>query len=113
MNNIEIKKIAQNALENEYGFAPSLKNIVLLESCSDGSYILFRVNNQKYRVYNGAVDEKLTGNEKEISENRDFWFNRYFQEHEKETAHIRKCKEEFFVDRIIKMRALNAYGIQT
>ena len=88
MNNTEIKKIAQNALETEYGFAPSLKNIILQEACGDGSYILLRVKNQTYRVYNGTVDEKLTGNEKEISENRDYWFNRYFQEHEKLIASL-------------------------
>ena len=83
MNNTEIKKIAQTALENEYGFAPVLKKIVLLESCSDGSYIRCRVAEHLYVIYNGICAEKHSGNEKNLEENRDYWFNQYFQEREK------------------------------
>ena len=44
----ELRKIAQVALKSEYGFSPSLKEIVLLEAYGDGSYILFEVNKNEY-----------------------------------------------------------------
>lgn len=46
--NTDIKKIAQAALKSEYGFAPILKDITLLESCEDGTYILFKVAGHEY-----------------------------------------------------------------
>lgn len=46
--NTELKKIAQSALQFEYGFAPKLKEIVLLEASGDGTYILFEVNCVEY-----------------------------------------------------------------
>lgn len=45
----ELKQIARRALELRYGFAPTLNKINLLESCSDGTYILFNVNSVPYR----------------------------------------------------------------
>lgn len=45
----ELKEIAQGALKNEYGFKPSQKDITLLESSGDGTYIYFKVNNKEYR----------------------------------------------------------------
>lgn len=39
----ELKKIAQLALDSEYGFAPELEEITLLEACSDGTKIYFEV----------------------------------------------------------------------
>lgn len=43
------KKTAQVALKANYGFAPALSNIVLLEACDDRTYILFRVGSFEYR----------------------------------------------------------------
>lgn len=45
----EIKYFAQQALKSEYGFAPALKDITLLESSRDGTYALFKVNGKTYR----------------------------------------------------------------
>jgi hypothetical protein len=45
----ELKEIVQVALENEYGFKPFQKDITLLESSGDGTYIYFKVNNNVYQ----------------------------------------------------------------
>jgi hypothetical protein len=45
----ELRKIAQRALESEYGFAPALNAITLLEANGEGTYILFSVNGKEYR----------------------------------------------------------------
>ena len=45
----ELKQIAQRALELRYGFAPALNRIELLETYSDGTYMLFRVGVVEYR----------------------------------------------------------------
>lgn len=45
----ELKQIARRALELRYGFAPTLNKINLRESCNDGTYIRFNVNNVPYR----------------------------------------------------------------
>lgn len=45
----ELKQIAQRALERRYGFAPALNRIELLETFSDGTYMLFRVGVVEYR----------------------------------------------------------------
>ena len=42
----ELKEIVQRALENKYGFKPSQKDITLLESSGDGTYIYFKVNKE-------------------------------------------------------------------
>lgn len=44
----ELKHIAQAALKSEYGFEPSMKDIVLLEAYGDGTYILFEVGGHEY-----------------------------------------------------------------
>lgn len=49
MNNKLVKETAQIALHEEYGFKPALDKIILLEACSDRTYILFRVGTHKYR----------------------------------------------------------------
>lgn len=49
--NKELKKLAQAALKNEYGFQPILKEITLLEANGDGTYILFEVDGHEYRLY--------------------------------------------------------------
>lgn len=46
--NTEIKKTAQVALKSEYGFAPALKDITLLEASGDRTRILFRVAGHEY-----------------------------------------------------------------
>lgn len=49
MKNNELKHIAQQALNTEYGFSPKLSDIVLLEASGDGLYILFSVKGNEYR----------------------------------------------------------------
>lgn len=55
----DFKLIAQMALQSEYGFAPALSDITLLEASGDGTYILFRVKDHEYRfnshLHNGGV----------------------------------------------------------
>ena len=83
MNNTEIKKIARNALKNEYGFAPALKDIVLLEAGEgrlSGWHINFRCGRHEYMI-DGDVIEKLTGNEQAIRKDSIYWFNAYCREH--------------------------------
>lgn len=46
--NNELKKIVQTALKSKYGYAPSLKDIILLEATGTGEYILFEINGQEY-----------------------------------------------------------------
>lgn len=48
---------ALRALEEEYGFAPARKEIVLMESDGDGNYILFRVGSHIYRIRNDKVEQ--------------------------------------------------------
>ena len=45
----ELKTIMQRALHREYGFEPKLKDITLLESNGDGTYILADVGCHIYR----------------------------------------------------------------
>ena len=49
MSKEELKKTAQVALKSEYGFAPALSAIRLLEAADDRTYILFRVGDTEYR----------------------------------------------------------------
>lgn len=46
---VELKKIAHEALVSEYGFAPAMNNIILLEANGEGTYIRFMVKNHEYR----------------------------------------------------------------
>lgn len=55
MTKAELKKMAQKALRNEYGFAPSVNSIVLLET-DNVSYVLVEINGKEYRVNNGTVE---------------------------------------------------------
>ena len=52
-----LRKIAQGVLEREYGFAPGLMHIRLLEASGDGQYILFAVREHEYS-YDGITLEK-------------------------------------------------------
>ena len=49
MKKNELKHIAQQALNSEYGFSPKLSDIVLLEAQDTGLYILFSVKGNEYR----------------------------------------------------------------
>ena len=55
--NTQLKTIVQRALENEYGFAPKLKDIVLLEANGTGEYILFEVNGKEYNFNSYMMEE--------------------------------------------------------
>lgn len=55
----DLKRVAKNALANEYGFTVSkLENITLLEADGDGHYILFEVNGKEYRYNNGMIEKR-------------------------------------------------------
>ena len=55
--NSQLKTIVQRALENEYGFAPKLKDIVLLEANGTGEYMLFEVNGKEYNFNSYMMGE--------------------------------------------------------
>ena len=48
MKTADLKKIAQQALASEYGFAPALDSIRLMESNDNGTYIAFTVKGRYY-----------------------------------------------------------------
>lgn len=54
-----LKEYARSALLREYGFAPALNQIVLLETFFNGvpQYVLFRVGNHEYS-FDGITMEK-------------------------------------------------------
>lgn len=52
MKKAEMKKVMQAALKSEYGFAPALDCIKLMESNDDGTYIAATVCG-KYYAFNG------------------------------------------------------------
>ena len=45
----ELKQIIRTALEAEYGFAPAISKITLLEATSDGTYIMASINGKEYQ----------------------------------------------------------------
>lgn len=49
MTNQELRHIAKQALDCEYGFSPKLSDIKLLEADDTGLYILFSVKGNEYR----------------------------------------------------------------
>lgn len=49
MTNTELRHIAKEALDVEYGFSPKLTDIRLLEANDNGLYILFSVKDSEYR----------------------------------------------------------------
>ena len=56
----EMKRIAQAALNSEYGFKPSLDDIRMMESNDDGTYLAFTVRGRyyafrSYRLATGGV----------------------------------------------------------
>lgn len=66
MNKYECKRTVQRILLNEYGFAPSLKDIILLEAGHNGEYfdyVLFEVKKHEYcylknDTYEGVTKQK-------------------------------------------------------
>lgn len=54
--NRELKEIVKEALEVEYGFAPTLKSITLIEASGDGTRIYFRVNDTRYEFKSDIFD---------------------------------------------------------
>ena len=52
----ELKRIAHEALKAEYGFAPAMNSIILLEASGDGTYIRFMINNHEYRFDSAIYD---------------------------------------------------------
>ena len=68
MNKYECKRTAQRSLLKEYGFAPVLKSIILLEASSNGhciDYVLFEVNGFEYCYLKNSTYEGVTKKEKE------------------------------------------------
>lgn len=48
MTKQELRRKAQSIMKREFGFAPTQKQIVLLEAMSDGSSILWSVGKKEY-----------------------------------------------------------------
>ena len=66
----EIKKTAQNSLMKSFGFAPKLKDIVLLEATECGSkcqYVRFRIGDHEY-AYDGFTIHHFEENERNVRE---------------------------------------------
>lgn len=55
--NAQLKKIAANAFEAEYGVRPELKKITLLEAAGDGSYVMFAIGEREYSFNNGQFTD--------------------------------------------------------
>lgn len=47
----ELKQIIRTALKAEYGFAPAISDIILLESDEDGTYIMASINGKEYQFH--------------------------------------------------------------
>lgn len=61
MTRLEMKEIMQAALKNEYGFAPAICNIRLLEISIDGTYICAIVNGNIYKFSSYYMNGKTNG----------------------------------------------------
>lgn len=55
-----LKRTAQFALMGEYGFAPNLTEITLLEATSDRTYVLFEVHGHEYSFRNNTKEWGVT-----------------------------------------------------
>ena len=58
LTNRQLQQHAALALENEYGFAPKLEDVVLLEADGDGNYILFEIKGKVYSLNGNYIDKK-------------------------------------------------------
>lgn len=47
----ELKHIIRTALKSEYGFAPAISNIILLEADMSGTYIMAHINGREYQFH--------------------------------------------------------------
>ena len=56
MTKVELRKIAQAALKSEYGFAPALNKITLLET-NWLNYILFEVGDNNYKFHGRVLSD--------------------------------------------------------
>ena len=54
----ELKQIIRTALESEYGFAPAISKIVLLEASGDGTYIMASINGKEYQFHSRLCWQK-------------------------------------------------------
>lgn len=54
----ELKQIIRTALESEYGFAPAISKIVLLEADMGGTYIMASVNGREYQFHSRVCHER-------------------------------------------------------
>jgi cell division protein FtsB len=98
--NFKIQMIAVQALYDKYGLCPAPQQIKLLESDSQGTYILFRIGKHQYRFENGEV-VNIEEQDKN-AEATDFYFNMYREsEHEIE---LMKSKLEKLQKRNNEMR---------
>lgn len=55
MTKVELKKQVTIALLGEYGFAPQIKQVDLLEASWDGEYILASINGIEYEIRGNKV----------------------------------------------------------
>lgn len=54
----EMKQIMRNALEAEYGFAPAISKITLLEASGDGTYIMASINGKEYQFHSHICTQR-------------------------------------------------------
>lgn len=59
MTKSDLKTIVKHALQKEYGFSPSIKNIVLCEASWDGTWVVANINGNDYSVRNGNEVERI------------------------------------------------------
>lgn len=56
--NTELKKIIRTALESEYGFAPAISKIILLEADRGGTYIRASINGKEYQFHSHVCTQR-------------------------------------------------------
>ena len=55
---VELKRIVKRELKKAYCFAPTFKEIILLEATGDGEYILFEIGDHEYDYSKGKLVKK-------------------------------------------------------
>ena len=58
MTKRELKSIARQALVKANGYAPTYKEITLLEASGDGQYVLFKVGSFEYSWDSYTLDKR-------------------------------------------------------
>lgn len=56
--NNELKQIIRTALESEYGFAPAISKIILLEADMSGTYIMASINGKEYQFHSHICTQR-------------------------------------------------------